>query len=78
VDPNYGQPLTEHWESGDYPTPNDVNRSTFDLIERPDEPYGHDSDGNPLTKQGYDERYNKVGPEGQPWKNYPPNGIRSL
>ncbi len=39
IDPNYGQPLGEHWQSADYPTPNDVNRSTFDLVERPDEPY---------------------------------------
>jgi hypothetical protein len=50
-----------------------VNRSTFDLIEHPDEPYGHASDGHPLSKAEYDERYNQVGPEGQEWQLYPPN-----
>jgi hypothetical protein len=71
--PDYGQPLDEHWESEDYPTPNSDNQSTFDLVERPDEPYGHDSNGSPLSKQEYDERYNSLGPNGEHWFNYPPN-----
>ncbi|MDA2890024.1 glycohydrolase toxin TNT-related protein [Mycolicibacterium sp. BiH015] len=72
-DPSYGQPLERHWESGDYPTPNDVNRQTFDLVEHPEEPYGHDEHGNALTKEQYAERYNEVGPEGETWHHYPPN-----
>ena len=40
--PNYGQPLDHHWESADYPTPNEVNRATLALVENPLEPYGHD------------------------------------
>ena len=72
-DPNYGQPLDHYWESGDYPTPNDVNRQTLALVENPLEPYGHDESGNPLTREQYDERYNLIGPEGEQWQNYPPN-----
>jgi hypothetical protein len=72
-DPHYGEPLGRHWDSADYPTPNPVNEKTFDLVEHPEEPYGHDSDGRPLTKDEYDKRYNKVGPNGEEWENYPPN-----
>ncbi|MEW5810633.1 MAG: glycohydrolase toxin TNT-related protein [Actinomycetota bacterium] len=72
-DPNYGQPLEHHWESGDYPTPNDVNQRTFDLVEHPEEPYGHDEHGNALTKEQYDERYNEITDEGKHELNYPPN-----
>lgn len=72
-DPTYGQPLEEYWESDEYPTPSPATQTTFDLIERDDEPYGHDSDGNPLTKDQYDQRYNLIGPEGEKWENYPPN-----
>ena len=72
-DPSYGQPLAEHWDSGQYPTPDVTSRSTFDLVQHPDEPYGHDADGNPLTKDEYDARYNLIGPEGEHWENYPPN-----
>lgn len=71
--PDYGQPLEKYWETGEYPTPTPSTQSTFDLIERHDEPYGHDLDGNPLSKADYDARYNLVGPEGQHWENYPPN-----
>lgn len=72
-DPTYGQPLEHYWESGEYPTPHDVNRATLALVENPLEPYGHDEFGNPLTREQYDERYNLIGPDGERWQNYPPN-----
>lgn len=71
--PHYGEPLERHWDSAEYPTPNEVNRSTFELIEHPDEPYGHDIDGRPFSKAEYDERYNQFGPNGEEWQAYPPN-----
>jgi Tuberculosis necrotizing toxin len=71
--PHYGEPLERSWESGPYPTRDGENNSTFDLVGRPDEPYGHDVDGRALTKAEYDERYNKIGTEGEEWENYPPN-----
>ena len=74
TDPHYGEPLSAYWQSGEYPVPNDVNQSTFDLVDRPEEPYGHDSNGSALDKDEYDKRYNEVGPESQPWNSYPPNG----
>jgi hypothetical protein len=71
--PHYGEPLDQYWESGDYPTARPDNQSTFDLIQHPDEPYGHDSAGKAFTKEEYEQRYNKIGPNGEHWENYPPN-----
>lgn len=43
------------------------------LIDDPDAPWGRNSDGVPLTKSEYESLFNKVGPEGQEWQNYPSN-----
>jgi hypothetical protein len=34
----------------------------LDLVQDPLEPYGHDANGNELTKAEYDERYVELGP----------------
>lgn len=73
LDPHYGQPLSEHWESGQYPERTESNSRTFDLVEHPWEPYGHSERGVPLTKEQYDSRYNVLGDQGQHYNNYPPN-----
>ncbi|OPX10073.1 hypothetical protein B1790_12720 [Mycobacterium sp. AT1] len=72
-DPHYGEPLERHWIGDDYPSQTEINSRTFDLVEHPDEPYGHDVDGTPFTKDQYEDRYNKLGPDGEQWQAYPPN-----
>ena len=72
-DPHYGEPLERHWTADDYPTQTEINARTFDLVEHPDEPFGHDVDGTPFAKDEYEERYNKLGPDGERWQAYPPN-----
>ncbi|WP_193044280.1 glycohydrolase toxin TNT-related protein [Mycolicibacterium baixiangningiae] len=72
LDPNYGHAILEdHWEYPDYPT--DIDPEVRQLIADPDAPWGRDTHGVPLTKAEYESLFNKVGPDGQEWQNYPPN-----
>lgn len=72
LDPNYGHAtLEDHWEYPDYPT--GIDQEVRQLIGDPDAPWGRDTNGVPLTKSEYESLFNKVGPEGQEWQNYPPN-----
>jgi hypothetical protein len=72
-DPTYGEPLGEHWPITSYPDLDQIDPRVRDLIRDPDAPYGRDPAGHPFTKEQYEERYNKVGPNGEQWHNYPPN-----
>lgn len=44
------------------------------MMTDPQAPLGRDSLGNPYTKEQYAERFNKLGPQGQQWANFPGNG----
>jgi hypothetical protein len=72
-DPTYGVPLGERWPLTSYPDLDEIDSKVRDLIRDPDAPYGRDPAGQLFTKEQYEERYNKVGPNGEPWHNYPPN-----
>ncbi len=72
-DPNYGQRVHDGGDSGPYPTPAADTQGTWDLVRHPEEPYGHDANGDALTKAQYDERYTQVRPDGDVWDLYPPN-----
>jgi hypothetical protein len=71
--PHYGEPLDRPGDSPDPGPITDVNRDTWRLFEHPDELYGHDAQGHPLTKEQYDERYREVQDNGDVWDKYPPN-----
>lgn len=72
VDPSYGRhPLDEHWTYGDYPDA--IAPEVRGLISDPDAPWGRDSEGNPLSQDQYESVYNKSGPNGDHWQNWPPN-----
>ncbi|MCF6387605.1 TNT domain-containing protein [Mycobacterium sp. MBM] len=72
VDPNYGRhPLDEHWTYGDYPDA--IAPEVRGLISDPDAPWGRDGEGNPLSQDQYESVYNKSGPNGDHWQNWPPN-----
>ncbi|ADG99276.1 putative methyl-accepting chemotaxis sensory transducer [Segniliparus rotundus DSM 44985] len=66
----HGVPLKHHWESDSHPR---HNPETAKLVADKHEPYGHHPDGTPYTKSEYDERFNKLGPQGQHWQAYPEN-----
>jgi len=72
--PQYGEPL-EHPGTSPEPAPvTEFNRRTWDLFKDPNELYGHDARGHPLTKEQYDERYRELRPNGiDVWDHYPPN-----
>ena len=71
--PASGEPLDRPGTSPEPGPITDVNRETWRLFERPDELYGHDAHGNPLTKEQYDERYREMQDGGEVWDKYPPN-----
>lgn len=72
LDPSFGQrTLENHWEYPGYPA--DIDPRVRDLISDAAAPWGRDMDGVALTKSEYESLFNKVGPEGQEWQNYPPN-----
>lgn len=72
LDADYGHAaLEDYWEYPDYPTA--IDPEVRQLIDDPDAPWGRNSDDVPLTKSEYESLFNKVGPEGQEWQNYPPN-----
>jgi hypothetical protein len=74
MDPHYGQPLPEHWHFTEDPTdPSRINPTVAKLINDPDAPFGRDPQGNAYTQGQYEERFNKVSPNGGHWYNFPGN-----
>jgi len=72
LDPEYGHhPLDNHWSYDDYPE--HLDPRVRDLIADPTAPWGRDASGDPFTQEQYESLYNKSGPNGEPWQNYPPN-----
>lgn len=75
LDPHYGKPLPEHWDFPDDPVdPNKITPPVDTLITDRQAPFGRDSWRNAYTEKQYAERFNTVGPQGQPWANFPRNG----
>ncbi|CDO89176.1 hypothetical alanine and proline rich protein [Mycobacterium triplex] len=75
TDPLYGEPLQAHWDFvGDPTEPADIKPSVADLIKDPDAIFGRDAHGEAYTAQQYAERFNKLGPTGEEWINFPDNG----
>ncbi|WP_082963018.1 glycohydrolase toxin TNT-related protein [Mycobacterium sp. E342] len=74
LDPHYGEPLPEHWN---YPyDPSDmshIHSAVRKLIKDPEAPFGRDAQGHAYSQQEYEERFNKLGPGGQHWYNFPKN-----
>jgi nicrotizing toxin Mtb-like protein len=69
--PHYGEPLEHHWEYPHDPTDSSrIHPDVAKLIEDPDAPFGRDPRGHAYTQYEYEERFNKVGPEGQHWYNF--------
>jgi hypothetical protein len=70
-DPHYGEPLPEHWDYAHDPSdPSQINSDVARLIKDPDALFGRDPHGHAYTQKQYEERFNKVGPEGQHWYNF--------
>lgn len=74
VDPQYGEPLSRHWDFTDNPADRSrINPVVAQLMEDPNAPFGRDPQGQPYTQERYQERFNSVGPWGQQYSNFPPN-----
>lgn len=74
LDPHYGEPLEHHWPFDHDPVdPAHVTPKVHDLIRDPDAPFGRDPNGHPYSAEEYAERFNKEGPDGQHWANFPGN-----
>ncbi|RAU93654.1 hypothetical protein DQP58_16010 [Mycobacterium colombiense] len=74
LDPHYGEPLDDHWDFADDPVdPSKVQGDVAKLIRDPEAPFGRDAGGHPYTAEQYAERFNRLGPEGQRWMNFPGN-----
>ncbi|WP_406815487.1 glycohydrolase toxin TNT-related protein [Mycobacterium sp. M23085] len=74
LDPHYGEPLSDHWDFTDNPVdPTKLDGDVAKLIRDPEAPFGRDPGGHPYTAEQYAERFNKVGPEGESWFNFPLN-----
>ncbi|BBY20123.1 glycohydrolase toxin TNT-related protein [Mycobacterium stomatepiae] len=74
TDPHYGEPLQEHWAFKDDPTElGGIKPSVAELIRDPEALLGRDPHGEAYTAQQYAERFNKSGPTGQEWMNFPGN-----
>ncbi|WP_082948132.1 TNT domain-containing protein [Mycobacterium sp. 852014-52450_SCH5900713] len=74
LDPNYGNPLDDHWDFGDDPVdPTKIDDAVAKLVHDPRAPYGRDPEGRPYTEQEYAERFNQLGKDGQHWANFPLN-----
>ncbi|WP_221584810.1 DNA/RNA non-specific endonuclease [Microbacterium sp. G2-8] len=63
IDPDYGDKRQEgesgefHAEYQSHPGADALQPEVRDLIADPDAPYGRDADGEPLTKDGFEDRY---------------------
>jgi len=71
--PQYGEPLEDHWSGDRYPDPNEIAPEIRELVEDPEAPYGRDAGGTPLSKEEHEQRYNQIGPNEERWDHYPPN-----
>ena len=70
-DPHYGEPLAEHWASSYDPTElSQTNLEVGHLMKDTDAHFGRDPEGQPYTQHQYEERFNKLGPEGQHWYHF--------
>ena len=60
IDPNYGQPMSEHGRLGDQylpPRMEDLPPDIRDLVTDPDAPFGRDAAGNPYSREEWEARY---------------------
>lgn len=74
LDPNYGNPLDDHWDFADDPVDaTKIDGEVAKLIHDPEAPYGRDPQGHAYTEQEYAERFNQIGKEGQHWVKFPLN-----
>ncbi|MFN8229037.1 MAG: glycohydrolase toxin TNT-related protein [Mycobacterium sp.] len=74
VDAAYGSPLDEHWDFPENGVDADrINPKVAELISDPSAPFGRAADGRAFTAAEYAERFNKLGPDGQHWVNFPNN-----
>jgi hypothetical protein len=69
--PHYGEPLPDHWQYHHNPVdPSQIHPDVAKLIKDPDAPFGRDPQGHAYTQHEYEERFNKLGPNGQRWYNF--------
>jgi hypothetical protein len=74
LDPHYGEPLDDHWAfTDDAVDGSKIHGDVAKLIRDPEAPFGRDPEGHAFTQEQYAERFNSVGPQGQPWMNFPAN-----
>lgn len=74
LDPDYGEPLSHHWDFTDDPADgSQIHGDVAKLIRDPEVPFGRDPQGHAYTQEQYAERFNKVGDQGQSWMNFPGN-----
>ncbi|MBV8455138.1 MAG: TNT domain-containing protein [Acetobacteraceae bacterium] len=75
IDPHYGEPRSDYWDfPNDWADANHIHPSVAKLIKDPEAPFGRDPQGHAYTEQQYAERFNKLGPAGEHWMNFPGNG----
>lgn len=43
-------------------------------MQDPSAPFGRDANGDPYSARSYAEEFNKLGPKGEHWVNFPDNG----
>jgi hypothetical protein len=69
--PHYGEPLDKHWGFPNNPVdPSRIHPDVVKLMKDPHAPFGRDPQGHAYTQHEYEERFNKVGPQGQRWYNF--------
>jgi hypothetical protein len=74
IDPQYGEPLDEHWDYDHNPAaPGRIHPDVAEIMKDPEAPFGRDPNGHPYTQQEYVERFNRLGPNGEHWYNFPGN-----
>lgn len=74
IDPHYGEPLDDHWDYSYNPADSDhLSADVRKLMEDPDAPFGRDQHGHAYSQHEYEERFNKLGPQGEHWFNFPDN-----
>lgn len=74
LDPRYGEPLADHWNYPHNPADSDhLSADVRKLMQDPDAPFGSDQHGHAYSQHEYEQRFNKLGPEGEHWFNFPGN-----
>ena len=75
LDPHYGEPLSEYWNYPYDPTDEGhIHADVRKLMADPGAPFGRDVQGRAFRQDEYEVRFNKLGPAGQHWYNFPGNG----